>query len=551
MITGEELATTERAKEVGKSAALSIVEFAGAKIVTKAASAIRGVKYGEMSNEAKRIMVDAGIDENDAKNILKDVPLADQAKVLAQQSGSKGYGYMRKAIGEEDASRIKYLDEMNARKKAIDETIGVEDFDKIKKNTQNEYGAMKKYASTIVTDTDGYDLKGYSGRLRELGDLARTSTAKDDIERIAEQLDKYPLNSLEDLIDLRQVINHQAGKATTGKQRTQWKALKDDVDSYMKTTFKPDDMKIVDDSISSYSRMKSQEELIEIISSKDVTKVLGKGSKVGESGAVNWANLYTKVKESGLDSPEVRNTLKVSKAFMEKFGDMDAKLFGQSLPKGDYATMNIHSTTMDSAAKVLGIRKLMNFASKHFTADGRLQSAISKSIEKSDTQAEFILNVIKNENTPQAVKRRFGEIATKNHLNRASVNRSKFISRKSEEQAKKLQDSVQRTSVAIDKKDLSIGQVNTQIDKLNKRLAEKMTSRGRNTVLAKIQVQSKRRAILEKEKEMLGRTHADFSKRYNDSVQKVKELSMFTPKQRTGTEAVETIETYPKKLIKK
>lgn len=544
MVTGEELSATGRAKEAGKVLALSTGEILGYKAAKKVADVISPSYF---STEAKTLMDRLNIPERDAMSILEGVPKKDQAKVLAQQSGSKGAGYMAKAVSEDDATRLKYLDELTARKKAVEETAGKADFNAIKRDTENEYGAMKKYAESVEPiGEEGYDLKGYIGLLDSMSDVARTDVSKTRIKAVSKQLEDNPINSLSDMIDLRQVINYEMKKVSGTPQAGQWKELKDNLDAYMKKVVSPEDMKIVDDSIASYARMKNQEEVLELIEKS--SSGLGKGAKVGETGAVDWNKLGKLLKDSKLDSPEVRNVVKITKDFTEKYGDMDAKLFSSSLPKGLAQEAQTLAESPHGAAQRLGVRKLVNFFLRQVTPDLRVQHAISQSIKKSDSQAEFVLNVIKNENTPKSIKDRFKNIAEKNNLTRGTVNRNKFISRKAVQETKTLQDKVQKTSIAMDKKDLAIESVDNVISKLSKKLNKRKTNAGKATVQRQIDTYRKKRTILMKEREMIARDHADIKKQYESATQRVEELSMFSPKSTSGTKPVK--ETYPTDFVK-
>ena len=154
----------------------------------------------------------------------------------------------------------------------------------------------------------------------------------------------------------------------------------------------------------------------------------------------------------------------------------------------------------------------------------------------------------KNKNTPDSIKARFKEIATKNNLTRGSVNKSKFMSRKAIKETKVLQDRVQKSSIAIDKKDIAIEDMDSAIDRMYSRQGKLKTARARARMQEKINRLEKKKTILEKEKEMLERDHADFTKEYDMAVQRVEELSMFETKQTTGTTPIK--ETYPEKKIK-
>ena len=357
----------------------------------------------ELSTAAKRI----GISDDEALKLTKHLPKEDRAFELSKQGGGRVEGEMARALsGADDATRLKYADELGLRRQEVADAVGEGNFEDIKSATKLEFDTMRKAVVSESVDTT-YNVSSLRDELDGLKTFARNDISENNINRMVKRIEGNPTQSLDDLLTLRQEINYELGKAS-GSGIKRFQTMKDNLDKFINESGIDDaTLNIVDDAIDSYNRMKTQEEFIDILNSPDVTKVRAKGSRLGEQKAVNWGTLKDKLNKANLGN-DVKDAVMISKKFSDKYGNVDGEIFSATRTTGQGGIAQTLSGDVQASAAVRLIQNvwemLFHYAPTEKGATRRLQSAIRSSMAKGNSQREFAYEMIKNKNTPESIR---------------------------------------------------------------------------------------------------------------------------------------------------
>lgn len=474
-----------------------------------------------LSDEAKTVAKKIGISNTEAIKLVDGLEKSEQAFELAKRGGAKTKGLMEGAFKDSTKAKEMYLEELSARRQAILESSGASDYNRVKNATKREFTTMKEYVDNI--SASAYDTSKFVDELETLKKTGSKTDATDrNIQSMIDNINENPTKSAGELVELRAEINHELSKAT-GERAMKWKAFKNDLDKFMKGNIEPKVFEMIETSTDSYRRMKQQGELLELITKAQ--KVEGVNTK-GEVGAIDWSKLEKSLKESGLSSPEVNNAISLTKKFNKKFGDMDANLFGKSLPTPKSDTIQTFTSDPKSALQVLANRTGVSWLMRQFDADKSAQKAIADSMEKSNTQAEFFRNVIDNKNTPQRVKAEMKELLKGvADITQSNIQKQKVVSVAKQKQARLIQTRVNSADLAVQKQEDRLFQMEERLSKMESRAIDKPS----DALDARIQRLEKEIELNNKDLEIKVQKHSQLKDDYDKLQVEIEDMNLFNP----------------------
>lgn len=499
--------------------------LAGGSIANTTRETTLGKINLDLSPEAVTVGKTLGLSEEQMKQLTLGVKRSDQALELAKIGGGKTVGYMEKGLAESEKAKSGYLDELTAKTEAIKKTVGSADFEKVKKATQEQYDAIKKVADSLSSNT--YDASSFIPELENLKKVGSKSVLADRrIENMIERINDNPNQSVGDLIQLRADINYELNKAddsVVGK----WKLFKDDLTGFLKENLDGKTFNLVEKSKDSWKRMKQQEEMVNLINDAQVS--LGAGTKAGgEVSAIDWNKLSNSLKEAKLDSPEAQEAIKLSKQFQDKFGDMDLALFNKALPKGEREIIQTNSPSFTGALKVVANRGFVSWFLRQFSDDKLAQKAIGDAMEKSNSKAEFLRNIIENKNTPERVKEETKTLTEGFDLSNTNINQNKMLSEKTMRDARNIQIDVNKKDLALSKAENNLVNIEDSIGRMENRKSE-LERYGRNTsdIEAMISKLERRREDALKDIDIKEQVHSEAKSKYDKVQLEIEKLDMF------------------------
>ncbi len=339
----------------------------------------------------------------------KAVDVDDQVRVIAEQGGAKTEGVINQSMKfVDDQTRMEYAERLAKTRKDFAEATNLDDIEGIERATKQEYALMRDALRNMSGNTP-YDVSGLSAKLKDYAPFARNDASVNKILNMVEQIDSKPTRSLDEIMDIRQELNYEYGKTTNETAKKMLGELKANVDMYFKHSgISPQARAMMDSSINSYNRMKSQKELVGLVDKN--TKTLGKGSAVGEVKVVNWGQLLDDVKNSDL-SGVVQDEIKLLEDLSNKYGSTQFDRLIKTGTKGSEDIVQTLSSSVGGAAQVLGVRKLIEFLAAHIPLNNtaklkRIQRAIASSMERNKDYADFAKDMIKDKNIPLNIKQR-------------------------------------------------------------------------------------------------------------------------------------------------
>lgn len=489
--------------------------------IGKMAKKVMDKNKSALTDEAKTVASKIGISEEEALEKVSGLEKSEQAFELAKQGGGKTKGLMEGALSDSKEAKLKYLEEMTARRKAILESAGSSDYNRMKNATKREFTVMKEYVDDISSAS--YDASKFVDELEMLKKTGSKTTATDrNIESMIDSINEQPTKSAGDLVELRAEINHELSKAT-GDRAIKWKSFKNDLDAFMKNNIDKEVYDMIETSTSSYRRMKQQGELLDLIKSSQ--KVVGESTQ-GEVGAINWSALGKAMKESGLDSPEARNAMRLTKKFNLKFGDMDANLFAKSLPSKTTDVVQTFTSDPASALKVLANRTGVSWLMRQFDADKSAQKVIADAMEKSNTQAEFFNNVIQNKNTPKRVKDEMKALLDGvADVTPENVKKQKMISVAKQKEARDVQIKVNSADLAIQKQEDKLFEMEERLSKYENNYVDKPS----DALESRIQRLEKQISLANKDLEIKIQKHSKYKETYDKLSVDIEDMNLFNP----------------------
>lgn len=493
--------------EIGKNSSLS------SRIANKYPSDV-------LTKDAKVVADRIGITQDQALEIITNVKPEFQALEIAKLGGAKGVGFMSGAIKASPEASAKYLSEISDRTRAIKDIVGDVDFEKTARATRKEFQLMQNTVDDFSSAT--YNAEEFLPKLEELKKVGSNSDMADRrIQAIIDNINEEPVKSVGDMVRLRADINHELSKAKGG-QAVKWKEFKNSLDGFMKENLDDDVLKLVEQSTASYKRMKQQEELIDIVGKN--TKSLGEDT-VGGASATNWSSLLKDIKEAGLDSIETKNAINLARKFSNKFGDMDVKMFGQSLPKGIRDNVETFTSEPSRALQVMANRSGVSWLVRQFSGDAKAQKAISDAMAKSNTKAEFYADVIKSKNTPERVRKEIISLLRDVDLSAKNIAKKKGVSIKKQREARKVQLDMNKKDLKLQKKDKDIIRLQDKIDELIMKNDEKPSASLERT----IERLEQDMGIAEKELSLLEQDYNKAKGSYDNLQVEIEDLELFSP----------------------
>ena len=357
----------------------------------------------QLSREAAYIVNrNPELSDEAVQTLLKDVPKKDQAYVLSRASGPEGAGYINQAVAAGgDADRIALLNELKAPRNKLVEAVGDIDVDR----------AKHKYADMIEEVAGDYkNVFDATPMLENLNFLktfygATPSTGARVVNQMEAVLTQNPKITLSDALEFRADLNYLLNKATRGVEKRNIKAIKNNVDRFIDSVATTEQKALIDDAINTYSRTMQNRELVDIIAknSKSGDTILDDGLAVIENPnaiATDWVKVKRDLADAGLTSPEYRMAVDVVEQYAKRFA-ADPALATAARVRG----------STPEAGGVLGAWSYGVSVIKDFFAiygnraeNVRIQKSILHSLRKSNTNKEFIDNLIASKQIPEDAK---------------------------------------------------------------------------------------------------------------------------------------------------
>lgn len=373
-------------------AGIGLAGYGGYKGLRKIKEAVR-----PLETEAKELAKFRGLSESDALNITKGIPREDQALALAYGGGTETRGVLTRGVQDagDEARRALGVD-LKKRVAHIEDTIGTKSIAETSKETSHMFDRMvKTVAKDNKSSYDGSAILDDLNILEKLG--ARSDASERTVNVLKKKLESNPNITLEQALNYRKEINSELNKAS-GDHIGVWKKMKDNVDSFIEQNTDPKMKSFIDDAIDTYSRTKTNEELIDIVNK----------NKHPEGNAIDWKQANIDIKKAGLDSEETKAALEITEEFTKKFGN-DTKLATTAITKG----------SSEGGAGVLGVmskivKTVTNVGEKVLRTEDainrEIQTKLVKSLlSKSKTESEFISNVIKSNEIPKDIRKRLAQ----------------------------------------------------------------------------------------------------------------------------------------------
>ena len=455
-ITGEELDATQRSVEVGKAMAETLALITGEKIiagVSKGVGTITKNITSELTAQERTLAEKAMIPENEAWNLIKDLPKEQRALELANYGAGRTKGLMENALATEP-TKEKYIELINSRRNALEETVGKANFEQTKQLVSTFFNDVKTTASKIPLDKpfDGNIISEAGEKLRS--NVSTTNKASELVDKMINSFKDRPASDVGELIDLRVAMNYEYTRAKGGSKGI-WKEAKDTLDSFLSENVDKNLIQTLDKSNALYSNMKSTEEVLNLLNKESIVSTVGKGSQYGEIGAVNWAKLNEELKDVYIASPELKNTVDLVEKFTKKFGDMDTQLFSKAVPKGEKLTESVIAGSPVSHLQRLGVKELFEWMKSTIPLteayyERKATLAIRESIEKSNSQVEFLNNVRRNINTPESLKSEIDDMLKGIDTSAKNISIQRYESAKKIKEAQDLQLNVNKAEINID-----------------------------------------------------------------------------------------------------
>ena len=349
-----------------------------------------------LTKEAKLLLIrNPQVTKEEIQSWVEGVPKADQAYIIARRLRSAGRGYIQKAVASEGDLAASYLraDLQRAGAK-VEETLGSIDVQLAKAKYSDMMDEVAKDyhsvhdASAVLKDLDFLD--GFYGVAPSAGNTTVT--------KMRAVLGDNPKISLVDALEFRSDINYLLSKASRGKEKVKLTSVKNNLDSFINSVATPEQKKQIDEAINFYSTT---------MQNRDTLAILQKHTN--EDGLVDWIKTAKELEEAGLNTPESKAALEITKQFAQKFGN-DIKLYSAATTKG---------SSPDSGG-VLGFWGfVVNNIKNTFSLFGNradnlaIQKAIKNSILKSKTPLDFVDNIKASDYITETVKEKITEPVVK------------------------------------------------------------------------------------------------------------------------------------------
>lgn len=388
----------ESALAGAKDAALTI---GGGMVLGAAARIVSSI--GDISFTTKKMIKELeksqNVNPDDIAAVLKGVPKEEQAEVLANSFGQKFMGNYKQAIAYSDRLKRKLADNITEKSKSFDEAVGVNDFADIKYNAQEMYKSLEKTMDDIGFEVDVTDLTDGLSTLKTLGGASDTMIAK--INTLAKRTELTPNMSGKELLEVRTEVNSLISKYI-GKNNSAYKladSLKTNIDNKIKNEFPEGSTKYIDDTLSKYTIFKEQETINNVISNNKF--VAGKGGG-GEEYAYDYSKIITDLEAENLLTEEARIAVNTVQQINFKFGN-DFEMFKATKGIGTAEQggfLGFFGAVVNLVKRPIG--KMLPIESGF---DLKVQDEIRKGINSSNSGAEFIYKLSKNQNISKDIRK--------------------------------------------------------------------------------------------------------------------------------------------------
>ena len=354
-------------------------------------------KIFPIGGEAEAVGGFRALSPNQIETMTEGVPREDKAFSLAMGGGTDTVGVVEAAVksGGDKAARALKVD-LGKRKAKIEEAINANDMKEVSKETSHMYSQMVKIvAKGNKVSYDGTSLLDGLNKLEKLG--ARSDASERTVNVLKNKLEENSNITIEQALDYRKDINYEL-RTAKGDSVAIWQGLKDNVDEFIKTNTDPKLHSFIDDAVDTYATTKNNEELVSIINR----------STTSDGNAIDWDKAYNSIVDAGLNSPETEKAMNITKEFAEKFGN-DSKLSKLTVTKGSPESANGVFTLFSKAVKTV-----VNLGEKALRTDSAINrevqaNILSSIIKKSNTENEFMANVIKNKYVPKEIRDKLAE----------------------------------------------------------------------------------------------------------------------------------------------
>lgn len=367
----------------------------------------------------KKMLEEIDVPLEEVTALLKGVPKDKQAEVLAGHYAGRFEGNYKKAIAYSDRLTYKLQQGISERSKAFDEARNLSDFKDLEYNARTMYKTLEDTIKEANIQSDVSDLTDGLGRLVRFNE---DTPLGNEIKALTNKTSDTGIMSGIELLEMRESVNKLLAKFK-GKDTKSFEVadtLKKNIDKKIKDSFPTDASKFVDDTLDKYQVYKEQKNINDII---DANKERVDTASNKSGLAYDYTNISKQLEENGLYTDEGRQALNLIQEMDYKFGS-DFNMFKHSKTKGE-----------DERGGVLGFMgaiineikvPLAKVVGGEFGQGLKIQSAIKKSIESSNTGAEFILKLSKNKDLSKEVRKSMltnvGEIEARTAKQKAMMN---------------------------------------------------------------------------------------------------------------------------------
>lgn len=385
------------AKIAGGVAGLAALGL-GARAIRGRTKAPIDILSGKITPEARNLSDLVGLAPEEVLDLTKGINPQQQARVIAEQSGTKGQGVLKQAISESDINRIAFGESLQERGKQLQDVVGAKHLEGTADAVGEQFDALRTSItnSDIVGNRVPLDTSGMQRDLESLRNQFGGSPIEGKIQGTINRLATEPMNTVDDAVDMYRDLNYWQGKTKRVKDKNKIQAMKNRLKTYVSDNGSESTIQLFDEANKSYRRLKTQEDLVSLID-----------GAMDKRGIVDWTKLTKDLKKNKLSSPEADAALDLAKEYDKKFGTLDRDLSVQMVTKGEGEVSSIAETGTGFLQR-LGVKNVMNTFLDALPTDvgktRRIQKDIAKAIRDSNTPEEVLAKVSGSEFTPDSVR---------------------------------------------------------------------------------------------------------------------------------------------------
>jgi hypothetical protein len=405
--TKEEVLVHDITKSEGAMEDMSDLFFMGP--IGGSVKAARGVKVIEPSGlhvpsdvegltTGAKLMVDRmnrkkeTISYNEAKELLKDVPVQDQALALAMRTDDEKFiGVVKKAIGEDNTLRSMLQDEAVMRADTVKVLSQSRDDLKL---VQKEWSDMLTTLAESKVSLSTSEFGDSVAKLNSIYGLTNPKASKLINKIHSENVESI---NLVDAVEVRKGLNDLLDKTTKGSSDyIELDKVKTKLDNFISTQA-PEQSDLIESVTSKYK---------DTINNVKIGTLLKKNSK---QGAVKWGKFLDDMKKNNVHSGNTKMAVENAKYFVDKY-KLDGKLDLSGKGSTEHGTgyLGVVSAIIGNTVDILWTPMFNRSRYK----DLKIQKEIRKTIRESKSVEEFVTKM-KKSNMEAVESRNLGETIDK------------------------------------------------------------------------------------------------------------------------------------------